>query len=377
MIRVTHIITGLAADGAEGMLSNLVTQMDRGRFHNEVISLTNLGDLGGTLRAQGIEVRTVGLTKNPMDVLSFWRLAKLLRESTPDVLQTWMYHADLVGGLIAQTVGVRRVVWGIHHASLDLSSNKLLTVAVARMCAILSPIVPTRIVCCSEASRAAHARFGYRDGKTEFIPNGFDTERFKPRPQARDMLRLELGVTDEEVLIGMAGRYHAHKDHGNFIRAAMLVANEHPNVVFALCGRDVTCQNTPLMESIHSAGLGRQVRLLGPRGDVENFFAGIDIAVSSSQTEAFPLAVGEAMATGTPCVVTDVGDSAFLVGETGRVAPARDAYALARAISDLVKRGPTRRQLLGAAARARIDELFSLTAIVERYQDLYMRVAAN
>jgi glycosyltransferase involved in cell wall biosynthesis len=191
------------------------------------------------------------------------------------------------------------------------------------------------------------------------------------------MLRRELGVTDEEVLIGMAGRYHAHKDHGNFIRAAMLVANEHPNVVFALCGRDVTCQNSLLMESIHSAGLDRQVRLLGPRDDVENFFAGIDIAVSSSQTEAFPLSVGEAMATGTPCVVTDVGDSAFLVGETGRVAPARDAYALARSISDLIKCGPIRRQVLGAAARTRIEELFSLTAIVKRYQELYMRVAAN
>jgi glycosyltransferase involved in cell wall biosynthesis len=377
MIKVTHIITGLAADGAERMLSNLVSQMDRGRFQNEVISLTSMGDLGGPLRAQGIEVRAIGLRKKPADLACLWRLAKLLRASTPDVLHTWMYHADLLGGLIAQSVGIRRVIWGVHHASLDLRSNKLLTVAAARMCAMLSPIVPRRIVCCSEASRAAHARFGYRDSKTEFIPNGFDTERFKPDAKARNAMRLELGVTQEEVIVEMAGRYHPNKDHENFVRAAMLLSNEHPNVVFALCGRDVTWQNSTLTSSIDGAGLRHQVRLLGPRDDMERFFAAADIVVSSSQTEAFPLAVGEAMSTGIPCVVTDVGDSAFAVGETGCAVPARDAFALARAISNLIKAGPMRRQFLGAAARARIEEFFSLRSIVEQYQNLYMRVAAS
>jgi glycosyltransferase involved in cell wall biosynthesis len=381
MIKVTHIITGLAADGAENMLCNLVRQMDRTRFHNTVVSLTGMGDLGAALQADGIDVRVLGLKKKPADLAadlaSCWRLTKLLRQSPPDVLHTWMYHADLLGGLIAQSVGVRRVVWGVHHASLDPEANKFLTLTTAKMCAMLSPIVPTRIVCCSESSRRTHAKFGYVESKTEFIPNGFDTEKFKPDAQVRKALRLELGVTEENVLIGMAGRFHANKDHENFVRASAILAKKRPDLIFCLCGRDITWQNSRLTSSIDNAGIRRQFRLLGLRSDAERFFAGIDIAVSSSQTEAFPLAVGEAMAAGTPCVVTDVGDSAFLVGDTGRAVPSRNAEALAEAIGNLIEAGSKRRLLLGTAARARIEELFSLTAIVERYQDLYVRVASN
>src|SRR5690348_10012432 len=373
MIKVTHIITGLAADGAEHMLCNLVRQMDRTRFQNTVISLTGLGDLGAALRADGIEVRVLGLKKRPTDLASCWRLTKFLRQSPPDVLHTWMYHADLLGGLIAQTAGVRRVVWGVHHASLDPGANKFSTLTTAKMCAMLSSIVPTRIVCCSEISRRTHAKFGYSEGKTEFIPNGFDTERFKPDAHARKALRMELGLAEEDVLIGMAGRFHPNKDHENFVQAAAILAKRRPDFTFCLCGRDINWQNSTLKTFIDHAGVGRQFRLLGVRSDMERFFAGIDIAVSSSQTEAFPLAVGEAMAAGTPCVVTDVGDSAFLVGDTGRTVPARNAEALAEAIGNLIESGGKRRLLLGTAARARIEKLFSLTTIVERYQDLYAR----
>ncbi len=377
MIKVTHIITGLAADGAERMLGNLVSQMDRSRFRNEVISLTNLGDLGIPLRAQGIDVRTVGLRKKPADLISFWRLTKFLRDSSPDVVHTWMYHADLLGGLIAQSVGVRRVIWGVHHASLQSGSNKMLTLAAAKMCAMLSSMVPRRIVCCSEASRTTHEKFGYQSSKTEFIPNGFDTERFKPDSQAGRTIRLELGVKPDEVLIGMAGRFHPNKDPENFLRAAAILASKYSNVVFAQCGRGITWENSTLATSIMAAGLRHRLRLLGPRDDIEKFFAATDILVSPSQTEAFPLAVGEAMATGVPCVVTDVGDSALLVGETGRVVPARDPFALARAVGDLIDAGPVQRHCLGIAARARIEKLFSLASIVERYEDLYTRVVAN
>jgi glycosyltransferase involved in cell wall biosynthesis len=377
MIRVSHVITGLAADGAERMLRNLVTRMDSQRFTNEVISLTTLGDLGAELQAAGIPVRALGLSKHPASFAGLLRLRRLFRQSPPDVVQTWMYHADLVGGLVAQWAGFRRVFWGIHHSNLDLETNKLLTVATAKTCALLSASVPLGIVCCSEAAWAAHTAVGYRSVKTELIPNGFDTELFRPDAQARKAMRDELGASEEDQLVGMAGRFHPHKDHLNFLAAAQTVLAGCPSALFVLCGRGVHWRNPAFTSLLSQFNLRGRVRLLDAVPNAQRFFAGMDVVVSSSRTEAFPLAVGESMACGVPCVVTDVGDSALLVGATGLTVPSGDSAALASGVSQLLAGGRTLRNKLGTAARRRIQEQFSLDSVVARYQELYTRAMLN
>jgi glycosyltransferase involved in cell wall biosynthesis len=289
-----------------------------------------------------------------------------------------MYHANLIGGIAARLAGHLPVVWGIHHANLDPRQNKRHTIWTAQVCARLSHTIPKGIVCCSETSRQVHAGLGYAPRKMVVIPNGFDLSQFRPHAQARTSLRRELGIPEEAPLIGVAARFHALKGHRNFVEAAALLHAVCPDVHFVLCGRDVDRKNAELTGWIHQAGagLGDVCHLLGVREDMPRFFAAIDIATSPSVSEAFPIAIGEAMACGTPCVVTNVGDSAALVGDTGRVVPAGNPNALAEAWRELLTSGPAVREQLGALARTRVEQHFSLGSVVERYQETYWQILA-
>jgi glycosyltransferase involved in cell wall biosynthesis len=207
------------------------------------------------------------------------------------------------------------------------------------------------------------------------LPNGFDLDAFQPDPAARGSVRQELGISEETPLIGLVARFHPQKDHHNFMQAAAQLHARLPNVHFLLCGAGVTPENPALAQWVEEAGLRANVHLLGVRQDVPRLSAALDIATSSSSGEGFPNVVGEAMACGVPCVVTDVGDAALIVGETGRVVPPHDAQALADAWHDLLNAGEDYRYELGMAARRRVQECFSMTTISRRYEQLYEEIA--
>lgn len=222
-----------------------------------------------------------------------------------------------------------------------------------------------------------HSKFGYATEKLEIIPNGFDLEQVKPDPSARESLRQELGIPGDAMVIGFAARFHPHKDHRNFIQAAERLHKLRPDVHFVLFGMGVNWANTQLTGWIESAGIRGRCHLLDLRQDISRLFSGMDIATTASRSEAFPIVVGEAMACGTPCVVTDVGDSALIVEKTGSVVPPEDPHALAEAWRALIDAGPAVRRRLGMAARDRVQRHFALPAIVESYQNIYAQVAAG
>jgi glycosyltransferase involved in cell wall biosynthesis len=269
------------------------------------------------------------------------------------------------------------VVWGIHHSSLDPRVDKFRTRLVNRACAFLSRKAPARIVCCSEASLREHKKLGYAADKLEVVPNGFDLEQVKPDPAARVSVRNELGIPADAFLIGMAARFHPHKDHRNLIQAAARLHEQMPDIHFLLCGLDITWQNSQLAGWIEEAGIRDRCHVLGLRQDVSRLFAAMDIATTASRSEAFPIVIGEAMACGTPCVVTDVGDSAMIVGETGVVVAPGNPAALAEGWRKLIEAGPAVRRRLGMAARRRIQRHFALQAVVERYQAIYAELSAG
>jgi glycosyltransferase involved in cell wall biosynthesis len=285
-----------------------------------------------------------------------------------------MYHADLLGVFAARLGGGIPVVWGIHHSNLDPEINKRTTIWTAKVCARLSHRLPVRIVCCSEASRRVHTALGYAGDKMVVIPNGFDLAAFKPDLRAKVGVREELGITQEALLIGLVGRFDPQKDHRNFVAAAARLRSDYPQVHFLLCGDGVNWNNGELAGWIEEAGLRQQFHLLGRREDMPRLTAALDIASSSSCGEGFSNVIGEAMACGVPCAVTDVGDSAFIVGETGLVVPPRNPEALAQAWKKLIQMGPEGRQKLGEAARKRILENFNLPDIVASYEALYKEV---
>jgi glycosyltransferase involved in cell wall biosynthesis len=378
MIKVMHVITTLGPAGAETMLSRVASGMDTSRFQNEVVSLTDTLDLADRMRAVGVRVRTLGMKKRVPNPFLVMLLAKWIRESKPDVVHTWMYHANLVGTLASQLAGNVPVVWGIHHSALDPRVHKRRTVLINRVCALLSRKFPARIVCCSEASLRIHKKLGYAHEKLEVIPNGFDLEQGKPDPAARVSVREELGIPANANLIGKAARFHPQKDHRNFIQAAARLHKLIPGTHFLLCGQGVNWQNSQVVGWVDAAGIRDCCHLLGVRQDVSRLFAGVDIATTASLCgEAFPIVIGEAMACGTPCVVTDVGDSASIVGETGIVVAPGDPEALAEAWRKLIEAGPEVRRRLGMAARRRVQQHFALPTIVERYQAIYAQLAAR
>jgi glycosyltransferase involved in cell wall biosynthesis len=377
-IHIVHIITDLYTGGAEVMLARLLASLDRDQFEPGVIALTGWGPVGDALKAQGVPVRCLGLPPGRVTPAAFFKLAGWLRELCPDVIHTWMYHSDLVGGLAARLAGSSPVVWGIHNSTLDPQYSRRSTLAVVWLLARLSYQLPARIFSCSQVARDVHVGRGYCAGKFQIIPNGFDLSQFHPDPQARRSVRTELGIPEGTPVVGLAARFDPQKDHHNFVLAAGRLAKREPDVHFVLCGDRVTWDNPELSGWIDAAGLREIFHLLGRRADMPAVMAALDVgATASAYGEAFPQVVGEAMACEVPCVVTDVGDSGFLVGDTGRVVPARDPDALAAAMKDLLTLPAEDRQRLGKAARQRVQENFSLGEICEQYSRVYRELASS
>jgi glycosyltransferase involved in cell wall biosynthesis len=376
--RLVYVITGLELGGAEVMLYELLGALDPARYRPAVISLSVPGPLEPRIAALGVPVESLGMVAGrptPGDLL---RLARRLRTLRPDLVQTWMYHADLLGGLAARLVSRAPVVWSLHNSNLDPRTTRWTTRATVRLCARLSRRVPARILSCSEVSASLHRALGYNPDKMLVIPNGFDMDTYRPNPAHYAAVRAELDLPPNALLVGLAARWHPQKDHPSFVAAAARVAREQPGAWFLLAGTGMTEDNAELADLIAASGAADRFRLLGPRSDMPRLNAALDVAVTASAYgEAFPLVVGEAMACGVPCVATDVGDSALLVGDAGRVVAPRDRDALAAAIAEVLALPAEVRCALGEAARARVAANFALPVIAGHYQSLYSSLLAG
>ena len=212
---------------------------------------------------------------------------------------------------------------------------------------------------------------GYSDKNIKIIPNGFDLDEFSPSDQARCTIRKELGVDDEVFLIGLIARFDPLKDHKTFVQASAAIKASIPNCHFVLCGDGIDHMNKPLKTMIQQAGVDDCTFLLGRRWDVSDLIAALDVSTLSSCGEAFPNVLGESMACGIPCVSTDVGDAAWIIGDTGNIAPVGDAEGLGSAVLDLLKMVKSERRKLGLKARSRIETLFSQSKNANQYSEIY------
>jgi glycosyltransferase involved in cell wall biosynthesis len=376
-MRILHVIPGLRMGGAENMLYKLLSVSHRRAFAHEVVALTNIGPVGERIRGLGVPVRSLGLDRPSTTLLGMWRLAAHLRHDPPDLIQTWQYHADLIGGLAARLMTRAPVVWNVRHSDLDAAEVGRVLRWTLRACARLSRKLPEHIVSCSEVGRRIHVGLGYPAERMTVIPNGFDLAEFRPDRAIRAAKRAELGVGEGEVLIGLVARVRPPKDHATFIAAAAGLGADFSELRFLFCGPGTGLAEGKLVGPVRDAGLAERCLLLGARSDVAEIDAALDIACSSSAGEGFSNAIGEAMACGVPCVVTDVGDSAWIVGDTGLVVPRRDPEALMRALSKLIAIGTEGRAALGRRARLRVERNFNLAVIVERYEDLYRQLGSR
>lgn len=376
-MKIVHIITDLDTGGAEMMLYKLLSRIDRKIFEVKVISLMDAGSIRKQIEALNISVFSIGMRRGLPSPSAIWKLIKIIRKLQPDLIQGWMCHANIVS-LLASFFSANStpVVWSVRQSVYSLTFEERMTRYIIRLSSMLSPLAKI-IIYNSRISSVQHEKIGFNSKRTVIIPNGFDCNQFRPQRTAHVVLRRRLGLNENTRLIGVIGRYHPMKDHNTFFHALAEPKLSNTGVHAVLLGHSMDNGNSAIVNTIARLGIKNRVHLLGECKDVSEIMAGLDISVSSSFTEAFPNVIAEAMASAVPCVVTDVGDSAWIIGNTGLVVPPREPKALSEACESLLEMSEGERKHLGLCARERIMDKFSLDNIVHRYESLYKQVLSE
>jgi glycosyltransferase involved in cell wall biosynthesis len=346
--KVLWITTGLGSGGAEMMLAQLVNGLPK--LQHVVVSLT----AGGKHAASLPNVHSLDMPAGKPTLSALWKLFRLIRREKPDVLMGWMYHGCLVAS-IAKFMRFKQVpmIWNIRQSLYDLKLEKRGSALVIRALAWLSWL-PKRITYNSQLSSQQHEAIGYAKAKTQLIANGFDLAKWKP--DVKRVFQLVPNELENSFYIGRFGRNAPMKDYPTFIEAAKLIHAQHPETRFIIVGAETETLDVPPF-----------IEVLGERHDLPELTASLNIAVSSSAFgEGFPNVVGEAMACAVPVVATDIGDTRWVMGETGHLVPPRDPQALAKACLEILDSGVTQ----DLAARERIERHFSLTSVLGQFDSL-------
>ena len=371
-MKILHLITSLDSGGAEAVLYRLILHDTKNQ--HIVISMMNTGKYGLYLDTLGVTVYYLNMPRGRFTFSGLVQLWKLIKKIQPDAVQTWMYHANLIGGLITSLVGIKKCFWGIHHSDLSPGKNKFSTRIIAKICAPLSYIIPSKIIVCAEQAASIHQAIGYDKKRIVIIPNGYDLSCFKPATDSKEKLFKELHIPQSVILLGMVARFDPQKDHLNLLRALAILKQKKIEFSCLLMGENIDNHNEILAKSINDRKLSNNIVLLGTREDIPNIMSALDIHILSSIGEAFPNVIAEAMACGTPCITTNVGDAALIVGNTGWVVPTNDSEKLASAIIDAIQiktKTSVDWEQRQKSARETIMKNYSIEKMVSSYQSVW------
>lgn len=372
--KIVHVIMSLNIGGAELMLKRLVLHShQKEQFEHIVITLTDLGVMGPELQDRGITVHSLGMKSLTTVPLIFLKLQRLLKKIQPDVVQTWMYHSDLLGGLAAKSLGIEKIIWGVRTTDVSQGPSKL-TVHLSKVCAKLSYYIPNTIVCAAHVSKDYHVGIGYDESKMNVIPNGFDVDSIIATDEDRQEVRKQNNLTPDDIVIGSVGRFNRVKNQKLFIDMAAKIVKTMPDIKFMIVGRDNNKENEELMSWISSYSLQNNFRLLGQSNEVPKCLKAMDVFCLHSKTEGFPNVLVEAMAIGLPCVTTDVGDAKHIINSLGLVVAKGKADKLAKAIEKTINsmlEDKSKLEDLRIKSRNYIDEAFSMDRVYVSYLDVW------
>lgn len=378
---VLHVIVSLRTGGAELALASLIEKIGKDRQSHRVVTLSSkLGsekNILDRLRHAGADVTCLPKSKFFSFLGTVAKLRRLIRAESPDVVHGWMHHGNLAATIATFRRTKSKHIWAIHQSFNGFSYEKLSARVGIRLAAWLSGR-PNKIIYVSSLSAAQHAAIGFNETKAVLITNGVDCDRFRPDEEAGQRLRKELGLPEHHPVVGLVARYHPMKDHSLFLEAAAEVLKITPEAHFVLVGSNIESSNLELYAKVEEKGLTDKVHLLGNRLDMESVYNSFDIVVLSSRWgEAFPLVLCEAMACGVPCVSTDVGDCASIIGDSDRVVPPADSKALALAIIRILSLDPSDREKLKDGVRRRVVSKFGIDTMAQKYLELYDEVACG
>ena len=371
-MKIIHIITGLGDGGAEHILFK-ICKYDTINKHL-VISLKGPGKYFPLLRKIGIKVYYLNFKFYSFNKFIF--LIKLLRSLKPDIVQTWLVHADFLGSIAARLAGIKNILWNIRYSNIELGKAKLATILIIKILSILSYFIPKFIITVSKKAKKIYGGVGYNKKIFRFIPNGYDTTILKISKIQKTKFKKKNKLKSNIMIIGNVARYDPQKDHINLLNALSILRTKNFNFYCFLIGTNINQDNLTLINEIKKLKLSNNVKLLGQVNNIVEVMNGLDLHVlSSSYGEGFPNVVAESMACGTPNVVTDIGDSASIVGKTGWVVPAKNSIKLARAIEKTyLEKNSMKWNKRCIKARSRIKEKFSIRRMINLYNKLWLKV---
>ena len=372
-MQVIHIITGLQRGGAETLLSNLC-KFDTQHIHT-IISLSELKDSESVLNDQpNVCVYSLNFPNGKIRLSGLFKLYKLIKQIKPDMVQTWMIHADMIGGIVARLAGVKNIFWSVHYTNLVKGRSKKSTILLTKINAFLSYFIPKKIIYCAEKSREVQESLGFKKTKGVVIQNGYDVESFIENTSLGLKFRNELGIRPEAFVIGHVGSYDPLKDQETLIKSLGYLDQKGINFNAIFVGKKLDSSNDNLIKLIKDNGLTKRIHLLGIRNDISAIMNGIDVFMLSSVSEAFPNVLNEAMACETPCITTDVGDAAIIVGDTGWIVSPQDAKALAKSSIKALEEKKLYHESWKQrkkACRERIIENFSFEKMIKKYKEVW------
>ena len=369
-VKILHIITALNFGGAENMLAKLIEQGSAD--DHEVLSLLPPGPAAKRITACGVRVHTLGMRRGLAGPSSLLRLRRLVEKIAPDLIHGWMYHGNLAASLARKLCGQPTpLVWNVRHSIPDLAMESWQTRQLLKLSAWISS-GPQAIIYNAQVSRQQHEALGYASDRAVILPNGFDIQRFRPDPDARQLAQNLFGFSDKAFRIACVARYHPMKDQGRLLAAVSQARAKGADMQLLLVGHGFENPPAQFTASIANGVTQDCVLTCGARSDVAEWLPGIDLLVlPSAWGEGFPNVIGEALACGVPVVATDVGDSALIVGEEGMVIPPKDTDALARALLTMAALPATKRAAMGLAGRKRIASRYALKNIAADYDALH------
>ncbi len=383
-MKILHIITSLGDGGAEGVLYRICCN----DFKNEhvVVSLIDEGKYGELLSKNQIRVYTLNMKSAMFSVTSLFKLIKILiklikilREEKPNIVQTWLYHADFFGSIAAKLARVKKIIWNVRHSDLDKNETKKSLLILVKILAKLSYIIPKKIIFCSQKSIKIHEKIGYDKKKSIYIANGYDLKKFKSNPVREKLLKSKYNLSRKVPILGNVARFRPHKDHKSLLEALYFLKK---NKVFFKCilvGLEINKKNKKLIGMIKKFKLHNEIILLGSQKDINVIMNVIDIHIMSSKSgEAFPNVVAEAMACGTPCIATDVGDASIIVEKTGWIVQPSNSRELAMTIKKaLIDLKSNNWKNMCFKAKKRIGNEFSIGKMTNRYSQIWKEILVD
>lgn len=364
-MKILFISPDIDSGGAENVLFNVLKT--RNKKDVALISLTNVGFYGQKLENEGYKIYSLNLKKNFFSIFKIFKLYFLILRLKPDVVHTWLYHANLIGGICAKIAGIKKIYWSIHH---DYEYSNFIIMIEMKLLIFLSHLIPNKIIFCSDSSKKNHIKKGYKVAASEIIKNGVSTKTFQPNSTLRRKIRKNLKISDGCLLLGNISRYHPIKDHENLLKALSLLNENKVQFKCLLIGEGITSNNLRLVSRIRFYKLTDNVILFGKSYEISKVINSLDLNILSSKKESFPMVILEAMSSGVPCLSTNVGDAKSIIGATGWIVEVSDPYSLAHKIT-YISREREKLKDYSSLAREKILNKYSLEKMISSYQKLY------